>query len=631
MPTVTFQPSGKTISVSPGTELLEAAKQADIEINAPCGTKGICGQCIVRIASGDVNTSDQGLLSESAVKAGYVHACKTHIAEADVVIDIPEQVSKKGQFADSSSDLQKIEPSLLPQEWHLNPLAFSITLEVPQPQAEDGLSDLDRLTKSIQKELDTKKVDFPLDIIKSVANTLRADNGKITVTLAHLSNSYKVLNIKPGCATDNTYGLAIDIGTTTVSAHLVSLPDGEIKATQTQYNGQIPCGIDIISRINYAQRPERLEELKDKILETINSLIDKIAIDNEIIKNELCDIVISGNTTMIHLLLGLNPEYIRLDPYTPTLLETPLLSASEIGLEINPHSLVFISPAIGSYVGGDITAGLLCTDIVSGTEEVNLFIDIGTNGEIAIGNQDFIMACACSAGPAFEGGGLKNGMRAAKGAIEEVTINSETGVATVKIIGDSKPVGICGSGIISLLANLFKNGWLDSAGKLNQTKSSNVIQVEGRQASYIIVPKEESETGTDIIISEADIENIIRAKAAIYSACSLLLSQLELEFTDMANIYIAGGFGHYLNLKNVITIGLLPDLPEEKYKYLGNSSLTGSYMALISKDYQQRQLDLAKRITYVDLSTDPAYMDQYTAALFLPHTDSLLFPSVSGQ
>ena len=629
MPTITFQPAGTTLSVPPGTELLKAGKLAGIEINSPCGTKGTCGQCIVRIVSGEADTSDQGMLSQTAVKAGYVHACKTRITEADLTIEIPEQVSKKGQFADTTQDLERIGPNLLPREWQLNPLAINLSLDILRPQAEDGKSDLDRLKKAIQKELETKDVYFPLEIVRSLANTVRADNGKVTVTLASLSDSYKVIDIKPGDKVETNYGLAIDIGTTTVSVQLVSLPDGAIKATQTQYNGQIPRGTDIISRINYAQRPERLEELKDRILDTINRLISNVVADHDVQKHEIHNTAISGNTTMIHLLLGLNPEYIRLEPYTPTLLETPLLSAAEIGLEINPYSLVFISPAVGSYVGGDITAGLLCTDIVTDTEEVNLFIDIGTNGEIAIGNQDFIMACACSAGPAFEGGGLKHGMRAAEGAIEDITINPETGAASVKTIGNVKPKGICGSGIIALLAGLFKSGWLDSAGKLDRTRSSNIIQLEGRQASYIIVPKEESETGDDISISEADIENIVRAKAAIYSACSLLLRQLDLNFTDMANIYIAGGFGHYLNLKNAITIGLLPDLPEKKYKYLGNSSLSGSYMALISREYQQRQLDLAKRITYIDLSTDPAYMDQYTAALFLPHTDSSLFPSVS--
>ncbi|MCP4121995.1 MAG: DUF4445 domain-containing protein, partial [Bacteroidetes bacterium] len=572
------------VSVSPGTELLNAAKQAGVEIDSPCGTKGTCGQCVVRIISGETNTRDQGMLSQSAIKAGYVHACKTLITESDITVDIPEQIRQKGQFADTGLDVERIDPRLLPGEWQLNPLAIKLSLEIPSPQAEDGMSDLDRLTKGIQLKLQNRKVHFPLEIIRSVADALRTDAGKVTVTLTQLSDSYNVIDIKPGYQTNNTFGLAVDIGTTTVSVQLVSLPDSRILAAQTQYNEQISCGADIISRINYAQRPERLKELQEKILDTLNNLIDQAAADCNIQKNEICSTVISGNTTMIHLLLGLNPEYIRLDPYTPTLLESPLFSALEIGLEINPRSLIFISAGVGSYVGGDITAGLLCTDIVTESEEVSLFIDIGTNGEIAIGNQDFIMACACSAGPAFEGGGLTSGMRAAKGAIEDVTVNPESGVASIKVIGDTKPKGVCGSGIISLLAGLFKSGWLDSAGKLDRTRPSNTVQTAGRQAFYIIVPKEESETGADITISEADIENIIRAKAAIYSACSLLLSQLELDFTDMANIYIAGGFGHYLNLKNATTIGLLPDLPEEIYRYLGNSSLTGAYMSLISKE-----------------------------------------------
>ncbi|MCU0646299.1 MAG: ASKHA domain-containing protein, partial [bacterium] len=332
--------------------------------------------------------------------------------------------------------------------------------------------------------------------------------------------------------------------------------------------------------------------------------------------------------TMIHLLLGLKPEYIRLEPYTPTLLETPNLKAGEISIEINPEAYVQISPAVGSYVGGDITAGLLCTDIASDSEAVNLFLDIGTNGELVIGNRDFLLACACSAGPAFEGGGIKFGMRAAFGAIEGVEVERETGKAFYWTIGNVKPKGICGSGIISLLANLFLTGWIDAAGKLNRVRSSPFIQFEGRQARYIIVPSEESSTGEAISLSELEIDNIIRAKAAIYSACSLMLRQVGLNFDDLANIYIAGGFGRFIDLEKAITIGMLPDLPLEKFKYIGNASLMGSYLVLISQESRQKQIELAKRMTYLELSTDPTYMEQYTGALFLPHTNEELFPNI---
>ncbi|MCP4692141.1 MAG: ATP-binding protein, partial [Desulfobacterales bacterium] len=396
-------------------------------------------------------------------------------------------------------------------------------------------------------------------------------------------------------------------GTTTVSVQLVSLPGAEILSTRTDYNHQIPCGIDVIGRINYARRRGGLEELRSRVVDTVNDLITQIGKESGVAPDEICNAAVSGNTTMVHLLLGLNPEYIRLEPYTPTLLEVPYQKASEIGLQIHPRSRVHISPAVGSYVGGDITAGLLCTALAADTEDISLFIDIGTNGELAIGNRDFIMACACSAGPAFEGGGIKNGMRAAAGAIEKTEIDPDTGVASFQTIGKTKPKGICGSGMISLLANLFLTGWIDSAGKLDRTRPSTAVRVNGRRAEYIVVPAEQSGTDVPIAISELEIENIVRAKAAIFSACSLMLDQAGLEFDDLTNVYIAGGFGHFLDLEDAVTIGLLPDLHRKKFKYIGNSSLMGSYMTLVSKEYRQRQLDLARRITYLELSTDPTY------------------------
>jgi uncharacterized 2Fe-2S/4Fe-4S cluster protein (DUF4445 family) len=343
---------------------------------------------------------------------------------------------------------------------------------------------------------------------------------------------------------------------------------------------------------------------------------------------EVCDAVLSGNTTMSHLLLGLKPEYIRLDPYVPTVLHFPYMGASAIGIEINPDSWVYLSPCVGSYVGGDITAGALCTDLATDTEEINLFVDIGTNGELVVGNRDFLMTCACSAGPAFEGGGIDCGMRAAVGAIEKVQVDSQTGMARCSTIGHVKPRGICGSGMIGLLADLFLTGWIDAAGRLERTRPCPAIRIDGKRARYVLAEASESATGQELAVSETDIDNILRAKAAIYSACALMVRHLEMEFTDLAHVYIAGGFGRFLDLEKAISIGLIPDIPREKFHYIGNSSLTGSYMVAISQDYRRRQLELAQRMTCIELSSDPAYMDQYTAALFLPHTDPDRFPSV---
>jgi uncharacterized 2Fe-2S/4Fe-4S cluster protein (DUF4445 family) len=307
------------------------------------------------------------------------------------------------------------------------------------------------------------------------------------------------------------------------------------------------------------------------------------------------------------------------------------LTAREIGIDVNPETRVYIAPAVGSYVGGDIASGLLCTDIAADSERLNLFIDIGTNGELVVGNREFLLACACSAGPAFEGGGIECGMRAAIGAIDRTSVDPDSGIVSYQTIGDEKPAGICGSGMISLLADLFLTGWIDPSGKLSRDRKSKAIQIENRKARLVMVPAEKTASGSPIAISESDIENIIRAKAAIYAACSLMLEQVDLDFEHLDNIFIGGGFGRFLDIEKAIVIGMLPDLSREKYHYLGNTSLMGACMTLLSRKSRERQMDLCRRMTYVELNTNPAYMDQYTGALFLPHTDIERFPSVKAR
>jgi len=629
MPIIKFKPSNKKKEVQEGTELLDAIRSAGIDIETDCGGDGTCGSCIVRIISGNVKTESLGVLPESSIKEGYVLACKSRITEEPVSIEVPEYNSQEnGKFIDESETNYLIRKELLPQDWQFDPLAVKWLLEVPEPQLEDGLSDLDRLTRTIQKDWGKKEIVYSYFVIQQIATVLREANGKVTITLIRSPERYHVIGIESGDKSSRNFGIAIDVGTTTIAVQLVFLPTAKVVGTHTAYNEQMACGLDVISRINYAQKPERLQELRKRVLQSINSLIKDVRKSQKVRQKEICNAVVAGNTTMIHLLLGLNPEYIRLEPYTPTILQAPYLTANEVGLEINPQSWVHIAPNVGSYVGGDITSGLLCTELATDTEEINLFIDIGTNGELVVGNSSFLMTCACSAGPAFEGGGIEFGMRAAHGAIEQVEIDTETGEATYQTIGNMKPIGICGSGMISLMANLFLTGWIDAVGKLNRKKKSAAIQIDGRQAKYVIVPKEKSGIGRAITISEKDIENILRAKAAIYSACALMLEQVGLSFDDLSTIYIAGGFGRFLNIENAIAIGLLPDLPREKYKYIGNSSLMGAYMVLISQEFRERQLELARNMTYIELNTDTSYMDQYTGAMFLPHTEISRFPSV---
>lgn len=468
MPVIVFRPSNKKINVPPGTELLDAARKADIAIESPCGGKGTCCKCVVRIIAGEVDSDSLGLLPKSVIDDGYLLACRTKIKDTRLTVEIPKQEEiSGGKFVEAADDAYLVHQELLPADLKLNPLTKKWNISVPEPQLADGLSDVDRLTRTVHKEVGEIEIIYPLSIIRDIAETLRAENGNITITAFHEQDRLNVVRIESGNHADNNLSVAIDIGTTTVAVQLIDLSTSKIIATHTDYNNQLTCGLDVISRINYARKADRLEELQKRVLKTINHLLKQTIKNHSIKPEEISSAAISGNTTMIHLLLSLKPEYIRLEPYTPTLLEVPYLKANLVGIAINPEAYVQISPAVGSYVGGDITAGLLCTDIANDSEEINLFLDIGTNGELVIGNRDFLLACACSAGPAFEGGGIKHGMRAAFGAIEGVAIDQDTGKSSSWIIGNVKPKGICGSGIISLLANLFLTGWIDAAGKLN--------------------------------------------------------------------------------------------------------------------------------------------------------------------
>jgi len=631
MPTIEFLPSGKTVQVAPQTELLDAARQAGIEIESPCGGEGACGKCIIRIAKGEADSNSLGMLPQASVAEGYVLACATRILTDDLVIEVPRQeIHEGGKFA-PEFESHLIRRELLPKQWEYDPLAVKWLIKVSPPKLEDGLSDLDRLTLAIQHDWGKRQVEYSLLGIRKMAHILRIADGTVTATIVRDSGRLHVINLEPGDTTLRHYAVAIDVGTTTIAVQLINLAIAQIVAARSDYNDQIKCGLDVINRINYAQRPGCLEELRTRVLGTINRLIHQIATSHSVDPHEISNAAVSGNTVMTHLLLGLNPEYLRLSPYTPTLLHVPYLRDSEIGIDINPEAWIYFSPCVGSYVGGDITAGILCTDLATDTEDINLFIDIGTNGEIVVGNKSFLMACACSAGPAFEGGGIECGMRAATGAIEKVRIDRESGIAHYSTVGCTRPRGICGSGMIDLIAGLFMTGWIDAAGKFERRRSSPAIRVEGRRASYLIASSEESDSGHPIIISEIDIENIIRTKASIYSACALMLNQVGLSFDDIRHIYIAGGFGRFLDLENATVIGLIPDLSREKFHYIGNSSLMGSYMAVVSQDFRQRQLELARRMTYLELNTDPAYMEQYTGALFLPHTDPGRFPTVKAH
>jgi uncharacterized 2Fe-2S/4Fe-4S cluster protein (DUF4445 family) len=629
MPRIELLPAAAVVEVVSGTLLLEAARAAGVEIELPCGGQGSCGRCLVRTSGGEVDAPRNRRLPEAVLAAGYVPACTTRLVSGSITIEVPERLSLHDRSSADAEARRLVDPALLPQAGEIAPLVEKLSLRVPPPQLEDGLSDLDRLVCALRDRGDQQDTLFTLSAMRGAAAALREDGGQVTVSVVREARGLHVIGIEAGDTTARHYGIAVDVGTTTVAVQLSDLRSGMILATAGGYNDQIPCGVDVISRINYAGRPGRLEELQARVLATVNRLLCEVAASCAVNPAEICAAVLSGNTVMTHLVLGLAPEQIRLEPYTPTVLAVPEVAAAEVGIGIGPGSPVLLSPCVGSYVGGDITAGLLCTDLATDSGKIGMLIDAGTNGEIVIGSSDFLIACACSAGPAFEGGGIDCGMRAAMGAVDRVGVDRETAQPRWSTIAGAPPLGICGSGLIDLLANLLRTGWIDRRGKLERSRPSDFITIAGKRAHYLVVTAAESANGIPISISETEIESIIRAKAAVYAAAALMLRRLGLSFEDVQTIFIAGSFGRALDLGQAITVGMLPDLPSSRFRYLGNASLLGSTMALVSPAHRRRQLELAERMTYLELSTDQAYMDQYTAALFLPHTDLGLFPSVA--
>ncbi|MGD8540535.1 MAG: ASKHA domain-containing protein, partial [Candidatus Aminicenantes bacterium] len=488
-------------------------------------------------------------------------------------------------------------------------------------------SDLKILETEIKKAQPLDDVRCEYSVLKKLAHTVRENEGQVEVILFKEGLSWTILDVVPHSSHKNLLGIACDIGTTTVALQVVDLQNGKILGSASSYNQQIRCGEDIISRINYAQKQERLKELHEAIASTINNLLEKAIKASGGEATDIYFASLTGNTTMIHLLLELDPRYIREEPYVPTLNRVPILRARDLHLNMNKEARVHCAPSVGSYVGGDILAGLLCTPMVSQMEKISVFVDIGTNGELVLGNKEWLMSCACSAGPAFEGGGTRCGMPATTGAIEKLKIQ-EDGTTEYGVIGGGKPKGICGSGLIDLLSELFVHGYVDRHGKFNVEKVGDRLVDNEKNKGFLVETGTHTFWGKALFITENDIANLIRTKGAVFSACSLLLKHAGLSFDQIESFYIAGGFGQNLDVENAIRIGLLPDLERTKFHYLGNTSLLGAHLILLSEKNRERVNELEKMMTYLELNTEPGYFNEYTGALFLPHTKKELFPSV---
>lgn len=628
---VTFLPTGICAEVPRGSTLLDAARQASIYITSLCGGDGYCGKCRVIVQSGDIDAKPTTLLTRKDVRENVVLACETRVL-GDVTVEVPKE-----HMLDTSQILVDADAhrfSELPAAaagtrfWH-DPPVKKFCLDLKHPSIEDNLGDHERLYAAIRSKMEAAHMQTGYRVFRQLPRILRESDWNVTATVAERWGTHEVVEVEGGDTCGCNFGVAVDVGTTTVVAHLVDLNSATTVDAEATYNSQMKYGEDYIRRIFYANEHDATAELQSLIVKDINNLIDTMCTRSNINLNDVTCAVCAGNTAMIHFLLGLDPTYIRKAPYVPAANSVPPIRAAEIGIRINGRGLLYCLPSVAAYVGSDITAGVVATRLFR-SKGLSILIDIGTNGEVVLGNREWMVCASSSAGPAFEGSGVRNGMRAVAGAIEKFSIDDSLTVR-FRTVGGQPPRGICGSGLLDVLAELFRIGVLDRTGRLQADVMPNRMKEDDEGAVFVINPENKTEETPELVLTQADVANLIRSKAAIYAAVNILIETMSVDIHDVECIYLAGGFGNYLDVGKATFIGMLPDVPPEKIRFVGNSCIAGAKEALLARAAYDAVREVAGKLTYVDLMSNPKYMDEFVKANFLPHTDVDRFPSVIAR
>jgi uncharacterized 2Fe-2S/4Fe-4S cluster protein (DUF4445 family) len=503
------------------------------------------------------------------------------------------------------------------------------TISLNPPSLQNNTADADRLIAALNDNLQADNIDIDLDLLKSLPKLLR--NWKYRVRCIVFKDRHRWLLTGISDAKDTTpiAGLAVDLGTTRVVLRLVDLMTCRTLAESAFDNPQDSVGPDILARIHYAEQQGGLERLNQLIVSRLNQAISELCASNQIDPQNIYMLAVAGNTTMTHLFMGLSPHGIIREPYIPVVNKPPVIKAEALGIQIKPNARVLIFPNIGSYFGGDLIAGILYSEIYK-TEETAILVDVGTNAEVVLGNKNWLIACAGAAGPALEGGVTRMGMTAGPGVIDKISINPKIREFNIHTIEEKPPRGICGSGVIDLAAQLYLAGMIDIRGKFLPSDCGNRLkEIDGLQ-HLAVVPADQSDTGSDLTISQADMDSLIRSKAAMYTILETISTSVGMTLRDLKRFYVAGTFGSFIDPRSAITIGMLPDLPLENYQSLGNSSLGGATLALTSIDCVEEMDRIRDRITYLELNVNQEFMNRFSAAKFLPHTNQKLFPSVEA-
>ncbi|MFH2110698.1 MAG: ASKHA domain-containing protein [Candidatus Bathyarchaeota archaeon] len=617
---IVFEPDGNTVRVQPGVSLSKAAVRAGNMMRFECGGNGKCGKCRMIVKDQgpltEITIHERRHLSPSEIEAGYRLACQAHVNK-DVVVYIPPE---------SRVERRKLQVTGHETPITIDPYVDKFHVVLPKPTLDDSKPDLERLASILQEEHGVGALEIEQALLQQLPRVLREAEWDITVAVWE---GDKIIAVEPGDTTGIMYGVAVDVGTSKMVVHLVDLLTGETHGVGSVENPQIMRGEDLLTRVSYTMTEVGgLAELQSQAVSGVNTALRAACREAAVDPSHIYEATVVGNTVMHHFLLAIEPRYLSLSPFTPALKGPINVRARDLGFQMNPHGVVIMMPLVAGFVGSDAVADVLSSGVYEG-REASLLLDIGTNTEIFLGNDEGLICCSCASGPAFEGGHIRHGMKAVTGAIENVSLNPSTHRADFSTIGGGRPRGLCGSAMIDIVAELRRNGVIDSTGKFVSGHDSPSLKMGEGKPVFVLVNEEDSATGQEIVVTQRDINEIQRAKAAIYSGCSILMRRRNLREGDISRILISGAFGRSLNPENARLLGLVPDLPAEKIRLLGNTAVTGAKMALLSKKAREQANVISDKVKYLELSSDPLFGSEFAMALFIPHRDSTRFQSLS--
>jgi uncharacterized 2Fe-2S/4Fe-4S cluster protein (DUF4445 family) len=643
---VIFQPAGRRGEIEEGTTILEAAQALGVDLEALCGNKKVCGKCKVRIEEGysekdNLESSMAHIIPREPTKDELKHikpedgpgirlACSCEI-HGDLKVYVPER-SRAGK--------QVVRKAAKELSIALDPAVKKYTIVLKAPTLHDMTTgDYERVLKAFEENYGLKDLTFDYLVLKDLQDVLRAEDWMATFTVWM---NKEIIKVEPG-SVEVSYGLAVDIGTTTCVGYLCDLSTGKTINTESMMNPQVPYGEDVMSRITYAMtNPSGLKTMQDAIITGLNEIIEKVV--SEVKKDgpnpgfEIDDLTIVFNTAMHHIFLGLNPVYIGRSPFIPAVQRSMNIKARDLGLKINPAAYVHVLPIEAGFVGAD-NVGVLIAQEQYFQDEMVLVIDIGTNGELLLGNKDRVCSTSCATGPAFEGAQIKFGMRAAPGAIEKVKIDAMTKEPQYKVIGKSdwhthiegkiNAKGICGSAIIDVIAEMFKAGIIDKTGKFVMDLDTNRVRKDSKgKPEYVLAWAEETSINQDITVTQGDVRALQLAKGALYAGAKLMMQKMGV--TKLDRVELAGAFGSHIDREDSLTLGMFPDVPIDKIVVVGNAAGDGARMALLNKAKRTEADERARWVEFLEIATEPAFEKEFMQAMHIPHMKDS-FPNLKAM